>query len=536
MWDSDKGVSDQVADLVTALGHDRLYVRFHADPHPPGYARKIGGPEQWGRLCAQRMEQYYGPLQRAGVQLHAILANETDADYEGGLSVVEASSFYRRAIGEYAAKRPDDIIHVPAPTGAPATHRAHLEQYEQDGWVRSNYWIDGHGYDGDLENVLNVLTEIFPGHQYTITETNDLADFGWPAELIRQGRVRDVIYFILNWARGGEGRVHPPSPDDRAKQMSLLRFPSRYQQFMALPLVGTPAPEPDPIPEPTPEPEPEPMPELPRGIDVASYQGNPDWAAVAASGIAFAFTKATEGTGYTNPTFRRNWSEIKAHGLYRGAYHYARPETWHGIDGARSEAEYFVATATRDGELETGDMLVLDLEPTTPVPGLGTWALAWLERVEQLTGVLPLIYTGPWVIAQQGLSGVQALGRYGLWLAAYQEQMPPAPQPWPVVAFWQFTSSGRIPGIAGDVDVNVFNGDADRIPLYGKPGAAQPSPPIPSGYSVGEGILTAMTAHGDVPATDEVFSQGFSEAFAQSGARYVWVGSLGRVLRYDPAA
>lgn len=260
-WDNDKSVSDQITDLVGSLGHDRLYVRFHADPHPPGYAKKIGGPEAWGRLCAQRMEQYYGPLARSGVQLHAILANETDADYEGGLSVAEASNFYRRALGEYAAKRQTDIVHVPAPTGAPSTHRAHLEQYERDGWVHPAYWIDGHGYDGDLENVLNVLANVFPDHQYAITETNDLHDFGWPVELIRQGRVRDVMYFILNWARGGEGRVKPPSPDDAAKRMSLLRFPDRYQQFMALPPVAAePTPEPEPVPEPAPPQEP-PMPE-----------------------------------------------------------------------------------------------------------------------------------------------------------------------------------------------------------------------------------------------------------------------------------
>lgn len=244
-WDNDKGASDQISDLVMALGHDRLYVRFHADPHPPGYAKKIGGPEAWGRLCAQRMTQYYEPLERAGVQLHAILANETDADYEGGLSVGEASEFHRRSMNEYAAKRPSDILHVPAPTGAPQTHRDHLERFKADGWVRPEWWIDGHGYDGDLENVLNVLADVFPGHQYAITETNDLNDFGWPLELIRQGRVRDVVYFILNWARGGEGRVRPPTPDDAAKRMSLLRFPDRYRQFMAIPPTVS---EPEPIP------------------------------------------------------------------------------------------------------------------------------------------------------------------------------------------------------------------------------------------------------------------------------------------------
>ena len=227
-WDADKGAAFSVTDLVMSLGHDRLYVRFHADPNPPEYARKIGGPAAWGRLCAQRMTQYYGHLTEAGVQLHAILANETDADYEGGLSVREASDFHRRSMAEYAAKRPQDILHVPAPTGAPSTHRAHLERYRDDGWVQPQYWIDGHGYGPDLENVVNVLGEVFPNHPRVITETNNLDDFAWPEALLASGKTADIVYFILNWARGGEGRVQPPSKDDAEKQMSLLRFPARY--------------------------------------------------------------------------------------------------------------------------------------------------------------------------------------------------------------------------------------------------------------------------------------------------------------------
>lgn len=267
-WPEDKGAAEQVRNLVLSLQHDRLYVRFHADPHPPGYASSIGGARAWGRLCAERMAQYYGVLASSGVQLHAILANETDADYEGGLSTAEASSFYRRALSEYAKYRPFDVLHVPAPTGAPQTHREHLWRYKDDGWlvrhgdggtwvlsydgVVAPVWVDGHGYDGDLENVLNVLEEECPGAPKVITETNDLSDFGWPIALLAQQRVQDVIYFTLNWARGGEGRVRPPSPDDAAKRMSLLRFPDRYAQFKAT--IGQVAEPPEPEKPDRPEP------------------------------------------------------------------------------------------------------------------------------------------------------------------------------------------------------------------------------------------------------------------------------------------
>lgn len=255
-WDTDRkdgkpGVSEQIADLARSFGHDRLYVRFHADPHPPGYAKKIGGPEAWGRLCAQRMTQYYQSLADAGIQLHAILANETDASYEGGLSVAQASDFHRRSMGEYAAKRPQDMLHVPAPTGAPSTHREHLERYKADGWVTRDMVIDGHGYDGDLESVIDALYDVFPKNRMVITETNNLDDFHWPIDLLAANLVEDIVYFTLNWARGGEGRVQPPTPDDAAKQMSLMRFPARYAQFKATVVAQPePAPDPDPVPEP----------------------------------------------------------------------------------------------------------------------------------------------------------------------------------------------------------------------------------------------------------------------------------------------
>src|SRR5262249_43942952 len=64
-----------------------------------------------------------------------------------------------------------------------------------------------------------------------------------------------------------------------------------------------------------------------QGIDVASYQGYPNWTSVKNSGKTFAFTKATEGTTYTNPYFATNWARIKSAGLIRGAYHYGRPGT-----------------------------------------------------------------------------------------------------------------------------------------------------------------------------------------------------------------
>ncbi len=62
-----------------------------------------------------------------------------------------------------------------------------------------------------------------------------------------------------------------------------------------------------------------------QGIDVAGYQGYPDWTAVKNSGKTFVFGKATEGTTYTNPYFATNWAPRSRAGLIRGATTTAAP-------------------------------------------------------------------------------------------------------------------------------------------------------------------------------------------------------------------
>ena len=200
----------------------------------------------------------------------------------------------------------------------------------------------------------------------------------------------------------------------------------------------------------------------PRGVDVASYQGNPDWSKVAASGIAFAFTKATEGTDYLNPTFARNWREIKSAGIKRGAYHFARPDA----NTAEAEALYFVQTVMVGG-IEPGDMLALDLEAGTGP--LGDWAVRFMRTVRQMTGVTPLLYSGAYFIRDHSIGAAPDIERYQLWLAAYQEALPPAPAPWDAVTFWQHTDKMTVPGIAGGVDGDRFIGTAAELAAFGLP-------------------------------------------------------------------
>ena len=69
-----------------------------------------------------------------------------------------------------------------------------------------------------------------------------------------------------------------------------------------------------------------------QGIDVSRWQHGTslDWSKVKADGIDFAFIKATEDSTYVNPYFAGDWAATTSLGIYRGAYHFARPEGGHG--------------------------------------------------------------------------------------------------------------------------------------------------------------------------------------------------------------
>lgn len=231
------------------------------------------------------------------------------------------------------------------------------------------------------------------------------------------------------------------------------------------------------------------------GIDVASYQ-HPrgvaiDWRRVAAAGHRFAYVKATESTTYTNPYFAADWVGAASAGLYRGAYHYARP-AW-PLSSAEAQARYFVsvtgsATGPQDLPLE------LDLEETGGLgqADLAEWARRFLAEVTRLTGKRPLVYTGRWF--WQGSIGAfgNDIGQtYRLWTADYHCQRydgslwcdpetdtynPPIYGGWGQWTFWQNYSVGSVPGIEGNVDMNRFCCDLGSLAALAGGGGAGGSP------------------------------------------------------------
>jgi lysozyme len=200
-----------------------------------------------------------------------------------------------------------------------------------------------------------------------------------------------------------------------------------------------------------------------QGIDVSYWQGDIDWEKVSEAGIHFAFIKATEGGDHFDPKFLDNWYAAKRAGVARGAYHFmywCRP--------AHEQALWFMLNVPTDSDALPP---VLDLEwnshsKTCPDRIPRDKAIAkikiLLEAMQAHTGKRPIIYTDP-KFHREVLEG--EFREYHFWLrsVAARPETVYRSRNW---AFWQFTTTGRVPGVAGPVDRNSFNGaraDWDRV-------------------------------------------------------------------------
>ena len=206
------------------------------------------------------------------------------------------------------------------------------------------------------------------------------------------------------------------------------------------------------------------------GIDISSWQSGINLAVVPCD---FVVIKATEGTGYVNPDYERAYWQAKAAGKCLGIYHYASG------GNVQAEAEYFLKNAgNRVGEA----MLVLDWEGrSNPAFGVNDreWVKAWCDYIAAKTGVNPVVY-----VQQSMMNRLQNIGNYGLWVAQYASMEPTGYQknPWNEGAYTcvmrQYSSSGRLSGWDGNLDLNKFYGDRQTWNRYaGKGNPANPGKP-----------------------------------------------------------
>lgn len=190
-----------------------------------------------------------------------------------------------------------------------------------------------------------------------------------------------------------------------------------------------------------------------RGIDISHYQGKINWeklsnAQIEHSPIRFVVIKATEGSTQIDDCFQDNFKNARDYGFIRGAYHF-----WSNKSSARDQARFFLKKVhLKDGDLPP----VLDVEnkpEDMSVEDFHREILTWMHIVEDKYHVKPILYTY-YKFKNQYLN-TPVFDDYPYWIAHYYVDEIEYEGDW---KFWQHTDAGRLPGIKGTVDFNLYNG------------------------------------------------------------------------------
>ncbi len=192
------------------------------------------------------------------------------------------------------------------------------------------------------------------------------------------------------------------------------------------------------------------------GIDVSSHQGSIDWEQVAAAGVRYAFVRLgyrgySNGALNTDELARENLAGAKAAGLLVGAYWFSQAGS---VEEAREEAAWALGVLedfALDLPLVYDWEYVSDTARTASVDrdALTQCTLAFCAAAEE-AGLEAMIYFN----TSQGrdLLELEQLEQYPWWLAKYDLQ----------AAFlcrtdmWQYTNTGTVAGIQGNVDINLM--------------------------------------------------------------------------------
>lgn len=206
------------------------------------------------------------------------------------------------------------------------------------------------------------------------------------------------------------------------------------------------------------------------GLDVSEYQGRIDFRRVADAGKRVVYIRASAGSDYKDTEFVRNYAGFKEAGLKVGFYHYltARTEAQ-----AREQAGFFLSViGTRTPDCR----LAMDFESFGSLSRseINRVALAFLDELESKSGRPAVVYSNTNDARNIFDSEV---ARYPLWVAQWGASNPSDNGKWSEWVGWQYTSSGRVDGISGRVDLDYFTED---ILLEESAPLPQPEKPEPS--------------------------------------------------------
>lgn len=189
------------------------------------------------------------------------------------------------------------------------------------------------------------------------------------------------------------------------------------------------------------------------GIDVSRYQTQVDWRTARANGVNFAFIKATEGVDDVDPMFKAHWQAAGRAGVLRGGYHF-----FYHCAPAADQARAFIRTVPRGPLPPVLDMEWTPLSPTCTLrrdpATIRAEARRFLAIVSAHYGKRPLIYTSVDFFRDNDLGQIRSAD---FWLRAVAKH-PSDQYPGQAWTFWQYTSTGLVPGIPGKTDINAYAG------------------------------------------------------------------------------
>lgn len=207
---------------------------------------------------------------------------------------------------------------------------------------------------------------------------------------------------------------------------------------------------------------------LDHGIDVSEWEGSIDFQAVADSGIEAVYIRAGEGSDYTDAYFESHYQGAREAGLNIGFYHYVTAKT---TGEARQQAEFFYSLI-KDKTMELRP--AMDFEDFSGLTSaeVNEIAVVYMETLESLIGYPPVLYSDTDNAANVWDS---YFSRYPLWAAEYGVSLPRTTGPWDTWSGFQYTDSGRVPGISGNVDRDYYK------PALEVPGSGEhPTEPAPA--------------------------------------------------------
>ena len=204
-----------------------------------------------------------------------------------------------------------------------------------------------------------------------------------------------------------------------------------------------------------------------RGIDVSEWQGNIDFARVKEAGIEIVYIRAGQGFSYKDAQFERNYAEAKRNGLKIGVYHYM---TARSVEDAKLQAQFFVSLISGK---QIDCKLAMDFESFGSLSRtqINEIAVAYMEELKRLSGKEVVVYSNTYDAKYVFNSEV---AKEPLWVAQYGVNEPQDNGNWRNWVGYQYSSTGRVSGISGNVDLDrytdgIFLNNSEEVPKVENP-------------------------------------------------------------------